>query len=128
MRSFARFGVTVTVSVWAVATPKADFEDEDETLAVPRETVLRNLSVSGLCFVSDISYPPGTVLGLLLNLDGVAVPMQSVVRRIHLQTLGDSRTYNCGVQFSRCAETAAAIPLIAKFLLGLNVNGVSRAA
>lgn len=133
-RSFARFGVSLTLSVWAAAAPEDPFGGDSESafeaeadLANPREAAIRNLSVSGLCFICDAAYPVGTVIGMCMHLDGAEVPLQAVVRRRSTQVVGSARLYNCGVQFARCPETSRAVPLIAQFLLTMNTNA-ARAA
>ena len=110
-RAFQRYTVSLTVLVQPAA----------EGAGGPRRrgmatALVTNASLSGLVFVTNRPYPPGSLVEIQVSLGAHVHLVRAVVRRSQILTLPGRRAFQCAAQFARGEEVTRFIPALARHL------------
>ena len=119
-RKFRRYPVNLLALVKPLSAPDADSGDTAVRL-VQRTAVVFEISMTGVVFVSPVSYTLNSVVELQITLGAVSYTVQALVRRCGLHPLPGRRAFACSVQFVRGEQIAQFVPAIAKYILRLPV-------
>jgi len=109
-RAFQRYAVSLTVLVQPA---------EDGAGARRRgmaTTVVTNVSLSGLVFVSSRPHPPGSLVEIQISLGAHLHLVRAVVKRSQVLVLPGRRAFQCAAQFVRGDGVARFIPTLARYL------------
>lgn len=110
-RAFQRYAVSLAVLVQPA---------EDEGAVARRggmtTTVVTNVSLSGLVFVSSRPHPPGSLVEIQISLGARVHLVRAVVRRSQILALPGRRAFQCAAQFVRGDSVTRFIPALARYL------------
>ncbi len=110
-RAFRRYGVSLAVLVQPVAAPAPTRRGATVS------AVVTDLSVSGLVFVSNRPYPPGSLVDVQISLGAHVFLVRAVVRRSQVLALPGRRAFQCAAQLARGEAAARFVPAVAQYLL-----------
>lgn len=108
-RCFRRFGVELAATVCRLQ-PEANTASNETYKAV-----VKDISLSGLSFISKKSFDIGTTIIISMLIHQVPVTVVGVTRRCNKDRIVLDQ-YNMGIQYIKEARSLAAIPLIGKYI------------
>ncbi len=109
-RAFRRYAVNLTVLVQPAA------EGEGARRRGMTTTLVTDVSLSGLVFVSSRPYPLGSLVEIQISLGAHVHLVRAVVKRSQLLALPGRRAFRCAAQFVRADSVARFIPTLARYL------------
>ena len=115
-RRFRRFCVTFSARVWRMALGHAP-SIEDKDLTQMGRAVVTNISLTGLFFVTEAVFERRTALWMQMQVEDKNVQLPVLICRTTSETIGQRQHHGYGVKFLRSAETAAALPFLARYIL-----------
>ncbi|MGO8670302.1 MAG: PilZ domain-containing protein [Capsulimonadaceae bacterium] len=74
-----------------------------------------NMSLNGLSFQSQYSYPVDTSVWIRLRVGSKTCQLKGVVRRVSTVVNAGSRNYHCGIQFVRSQQTTHGQAVVAGY-------------
>lgn len=109
-RAFERYAVSLTVLVQPVTDGAGARRGGMAT------TLVTDVSLSGLVFVSSRLYPPGSLVEIQISLGAHVHLVHAVVKRSQTLALPGRRAFQCAAQFVRGDSVAGFIPALARYL------------
>ncbi len=110
-RAFHRYAVSLAVLVQPATEDGAGARRRGMAT-----TVVTNVSLSGLVFVSSRPHPPGSLVEIQISLGAHVYLVRAVVKRSQILTLPGRRAFQCAAQFVRGDSVTRFIPALARYL------------
>lgn len=110
-RRYSRFQVLPTVNVSLI-----ELSAEREEIAEPHLAFLRDLSLTGLCYIAPMRHATGAQVSVQVKPGTQTFTLRGYVRRTRRKQVFGRTCYAHGVEFMQCDSVADALPEIAKYL------------
>lgn len=115
-RRFRRFAAAIPTLAWRMVlgdTPPTG----DTDLSQMGRAVVANVSLTGMFFITEATFTRKMPLWMRMQLNSRNIQIPVLVCRITMQTVGAREHYGYGARFLRSPETAAALPILAEYML-----------